>query len=191
VILQLRLWSFAIRSTRTHQSSATLTFQLNNNRADIDAFRASYHDSTTDYIEICERDISRLVENDGGLHRHAGRPWRRDVCARIVLGHRIIVGVATLRQKVSLLRNYPGESRICRKRLADLAAAWQVFVSGKELGVDVGTRSSDGRKELGTPPRFAHSNCHNINAKKVRSIITQTNRFLLYDRVFAATNYII
>ena len=83
VVFQLRFWSFAIWAAGAHQTRATLTFQLDNNRADVNALRASHDNSTTDLIEVCEGYISGLVKDDGGLHRHAGRPWRRDrrVCA--------------------------------------------------------------------------------------------------------------
>lgn len=83
VVFQLRFWSFAIWAAGAHQTRATLTFQLDNNRADVNALRASHDNSTADLIEVCEGYISGLVKDDGGLHRHAGRPWRRDrrVCA--------------------------------------------------------------------------------------------------------------
>jgi hypothetical protein len=38
VVFQLRLWPFAIGTAGAHQTRATLTFQLDNNRADVDTF---------------------------------------------------------------------------------------------------------------------------------------------------------
>jgi hypothetical protein len=87
VVFQLRFWSFAIWAAGAHQTRATLTFQLDNNRADVNALRASHDNSTADLIEVCEGYISGLVKDDGGLHRHAGRPWRRDRRVRAILLH--------------------------------------------------------------------------------------------------------
>lgn len=86
VVFQLRLWSFAILTARAHQTRATLTFQLDNNGADIDTLCASHNNSAAYLIEVCEGYITGLVEHDRGLHRHAGRPWRCDrrVCAILV-----------------------------------------------------------------------------------------------------------
>lgn len=86
VVFQLRLWSFAILTARAHQTRATLTFQLDNNGADIDTLCASHDNCAAYLIEVCEGYITGLVEHDRGLHRHAGRPWRCDrrVCAILV-----------------------------------------------------------------------------------------------------------
>jgi len=87
VVLQLGLWSFAIRAAGAHQTRTTLTFQLDNNRAYVNTLRASHDDSTTYLIEVCEGYISRLVQDDRGLHRCTGRPWRRDRRVGVILVH--------------------------------------------------------------------------------------------------------
>lgn len=68
VVFQLRFRSFSIGPARTHQSRPALALKLHNNRSDIDTFRASHYNSTADLIQIRERDIPRLVKDDGSLH---------------------------------------------------------------------------------------------------------------------------
>lgn len=68
VVFQLRFRPFSIRSTRAHQSSAALTFQLNDNGADINALRASHNNPAANLIKVGERHIARLVKDDGSLH---------------------------------------------------------------------------------------------------------------------------
>lgn len=68
VVLQLWFWSLSVRPARTHQSRPALALKLHNNRSDIGTFRASHYNSTANLIQIRERDIPRLVKDDGSLH---------------------------------------------------------------------------------------------------------------------------
>jgi hypothetical protein len=137
VVFQLRLWSFAIRAARAHQTRATLTFQLDNNRADVDTLCASHDNSSAYLIEVCEGYIPGLVEDDGGLHRHACRPWRCDgrVCA--ILMH---VSEPLVARSCSLLCNLDREYQASRGccgwgASAEIRVRWKLAVGRKKMEV--------------------------------------------------------